>query len=63
MEYFHPEDESFLANSVHVTFPFTAGENAEEGNLKTFGLLVLVGKSDFESTVSEMENFIGGGVS
>lgn len=61
MQYFHPEDELFSRNSQHVTFPFAAGENTEEANFKTFGLLVLLGKSEFEGAVGKMESFIGGG--
>jgi len=61
MQYFHPEDELFSRSSPHVTFPFKVAENMEEGYLKTFGLLVMVGKSQFESTIRELERFIGGG--
>jgi len=61
MRYFHPEDEVFSRSSPHVIFPFKAGEDMEEGHLKTFGLLMMVGKSQFESAIGEMEGFIGGG--
>jgi hypothetical protein len=60
MQYFHPEDELFSRESLHITFPFTAGEKADE-DLKTFGLLVLVGKTEFERAVDELASFIGAG--
>ena len=61
MQYFHPEDELFSRESLRVTFPFAAGEKANDGDLKTFGLLILVGKKEFESAIGELEGVIEGG--
>lgn len=61
MQYFHPEDELFSRNSRHVTFPFTGGEKMEDGDLKTFGLLALLDRTEFETAIGEMETFIGSG--
>jgi hypothetical protein len=60
MQYFHPEDELFSREGLHVTFPFSAGEKADEG-LKTFGLLILVGKKDFETAIGDMATIIDDG--
>jgi hypothetical protein len=60
MQYFHPEDELFSRESLHVTFPFSAGEKADE-DLKTFGLLILVEKKEFEIGIGEMASVIEDG--
>jgi hypothetical protein len=60
MQYFHVEDELFSREALHVTFPFSAGQKEDE-DLKTFGLLILVGKKDFESAIGDMGSVIEGG--
>jgi hypothetical protein len=57
VEHFHPEDELFSREALHVTFPFVAGEKVDE-DLKTFGLLILVGRKEFESAIGEMASVI-----
>jgi hypothetical protein len=50
----------FSREALHVTFPFVAGEKVDE-DLKTFGLLILVGRKEFESAIGEMASVIEGG--
>jgi hypothetical protein len=59
VQYFHPEDELFSRNAADLSFPFTTQSASDESNLKTYGLLLLIGKSEFEAAVGEMERFVG----
>jgi hypothetical protein len=59
VEYFHPEDEVFLRDATHVSFPFVTQPASEESSLKTSAMLLLIEKSKFEAAIGQMEAFLG----
>lgn len=58
-QYYHPEDELFLQSATNVSYPFTNGDASDESNIKTFGLLLLIERSQFEGAIAHMEEFLG----
>jgi hypothetical protein len=58
-QYFHPEDELFLKEAEHVSFPFTNRAVSDKPSFNTLGLLILSDKAQFETAIANMESFLG----
>jgi len=59
IQYFHPEDELFSRSAEYVSFPFINQPELEETGMKISGLLLLIGKPEFESAIGELPAFLG----
>jgi hypothetical protein len=59
-QYFHPEDELFSENAETVSYSFGGKDPSEDQDLKTSGLLMLLPRSEFESSIARMEGFLAG---
>ena len=57
--YFHPEDELFSDDADTLSYPFTSQPSLEDQTLKTFGLLILLTKLEFEAAIGKMGSFFG----
>jgi hypothetical protein len=59
IQYFHPEDELFLKDANHSSFSFTSSMETDEPSFKTAGLLIVMERTQLETSVQELESFLG----
>jgi hypothetical protein len=55
MQHFHPEDACFMTAGDHFAYSFTNQVATENQGLQTFGLAILLEKSQFEDAIGEMQ--------